>query len=57
MARKINFSETTFAYPTKNPKGTAKVRIFTPATELAFADHPTFGRASLCEISGAQAPK
>jgi len=45
IAREFNFSETAFVYPPENPESTAKVRIFTPATELAFAGHPTVGTA------------
>jgi trans-2,3-dihydro-3-hydroxyanthranilate isomerase len=44
LAIQFNLSETTFILP---PSGgaTAKVRIFTPANELAFAGHPTLGTA------------
>ena len=43
IAREMNFSETTFV--TREEPGEADVRIFTPATELPFAGHPTVGTA------------
>jgi trans-2,3-dihydro-3-hydroxyanthranilate isomerase len=45
IAREMNFSETTFVLPPENPEHAAKVRIFTPYTELRFAGHPTIGTA------------
>jgi trans-2,3-dihydro-3-hydroxyanthranilate isomerase len=44
LAREMNFSETVF---TLGPEGDghARIRIFTPATELPFAGHPTLGSA------------
>lgn len=45
IAREFNFSETTFVYPPHDPAHTAKVRIFTPTREIAFAGHPTIGTA------------
>jgi PhzF family phenazine biosynthesis protein len=38
-----NLSETTFLLPPSTPAADYKVRIFTPATELPFAGHPTLG--------------
>jgi trans-2,3-dihydro-3-hydroxyanthranilate isomerase len=43
LAREFNLSETTFVLPPENPAHTARVRIFTPATELPFAGHPNVG--------------
>ena len=43
IAREMNFSETTFVI--REGDGEADVRIFTPATELPFAGHPTVGTA------------
>ncbi len=43
IAREFNFSETTFVYPPDDPAHTARVRIFTPESELQFAGHPTVG--------------
>lgn len=45
IAREINFSETTFVFPSKEKGVDADVRIFTPAEELPFAGHPTIGTA------------
>lgn len=45
IAREFNFSETTFVYPPQNPAHTARVRIFTPTSEVPFAGHPTIGTA------------
>jgi trans-2,3-dihydro-3-hydroxyanthranilate isomerase len=45
IAREMNFSETTFVLPPENPSHAARVRIFTPGTELPFAGHPTIGTA------------
>jgi trans-2,3-dihydro-3-hydroxyanthranilate isomerase len=44
LARELNFSETTFVYPPE-VDGHVKMRIFTPATEVPFAGHPTLGTA------------
>ena len=44
LAREINYSETTFVYPPEGD-GHVRMRIFTPATELPFAGHPTLGTA------------
>lgn len=43
IAREMNFSETTFVL--REAADEAKVRIFTPASELPFAGHPTLGTA------------
>src|SRR5690348_6464629 len=45
IAREMNFSETTFIFPPDDPSHAARVRIFTPGTELPFAGHPTIGTA------------
>ena len=45
IAREFNFSETVFLFPPADPAHTARVRIFTPTTELPFAGHPTIGAA------------
>ena len=45
IAREVNFSETTFVLPPDDSAHAAKVRIFTPYVELAFAGHPTIGTA------------
>jgi trans-2,3-dihydro-3-hydroxyanthranilate isomerase len=51
IAKEFNFSETTFCYPPANPAHAARVRIFTPGSELQFAGHPTVGTAiALCAL-------
>jgi len=47
IAREFNLSETVFVLPAQNPAHSAKVRIFTPGSELPFAGHPTVGTAVL----------
>lgn len=47
IAREFNVSETVFVQSAENPTHSAKVRIFTPSTELPFAGHPTVGTAIL----------
>ena len=44
LAREVNFSETVFVLRAENG-GHARIRIFTPATEVPFAGHPTLGTA------------
>jgi trans-2,3-dihydro-3-hydroxyanthranilate isomerase len=44
LARELNFSETVFVYPAAGD-GHARMRIFTPASEIPFAGHPTLGTA------------
>jgi trans-2,3-dihydro-3-hydroxyanthranilate isomerase len=43
IAREMNLSETTFVLPATRPDCVARVRIFTPGSELPFAGHPTIG--------------
>ena len=43
LAREMNFSETVFVYPSATAH--VRIRIFTPATEVPFAGHPTLGSA------------
>jgi PhzF family phenazine biosynthesis protein len=50
LARQFNLSETTFVLPSSN--ASARVRIFTPAFEMAFAGHPTLGTAHVCRALG-----
>ncbi|MBI1879235.1 MAG: PhzF family phenazine biosynthesis protein [Chloroflexi bacterium] len=45
LARELNFSETTFVLPPQEAGNDFWVRIFTPATELPIAGHPTVGTA------------
>jgi len=44
LARETNLSETVYVYPGEQG-GHAKIRIFTPTTEVPFAGHPTLGSA------------
>jgi trans-2,3-dihydro-3-hydroxyanthranilate isomerase len=46
LARQFNLSETTFVLPSN--RANARVRIFTPNYEMAFAGHPTLGTAHVC---------
>ncbi len=46
LARQFNLSETTFILP--STRANARVRIFTPGYEMAFAGHPTLGTAHVC---------
>jgi trans-2,3-dihydro-3-hydroxyanthranilate isomerase len=47
IAREFNLSETVFVLKPESPAHRARLRIFTPATELRFAGHPTIGTAVL----------
>ena len=53
VTREFNYSETTFVYPPEDPSHTRKVRIFTPASEIPFAGHPTVGTAHVLAAIGA----
>ena len=44
LAREMNLSETVFVLPAEEG-GDARIRIFTPLSELSFAGHPTLGSA------------
>lgn len=53
LAREFNLSETIFVQRPANPAHTARVRIFFPTAEIAFAGHPTIGCAiHLAEAMG-----
>src|SRR5258708_28182623 len=45
IARELNLTETAFVLPATRKDCAARLRIFTPAKELAFAGHPTVGGA------------
>jgi trans-2,3-dihydro-3-hydroxyanthranilate isomerase len=45
LAAETNYSETTFVTSTPEHDGGYRVRIFTPAREIAFAGHPILGTA------------
>jgi PhzF family phenazine biosynthesis protein len=52
IARWTNLSETTFVLPPGAAAATHRVRIFTPASELSFAGHPTLGTAHAVVTTG-----
>jgi len=52
IAREMNLSETTFVLPATRADCAARVRIFTPASELPFAGHPTVGTAWVLATRG-----
>lgn len=52
IAREMNFAETTFVLPPDDPAHAARVRIFTPGSELPFAGHPTIGTAWVLHNEG-----
>ncbi|HET6463386.1 MAG TPA: PhzF family phenazine biosynthesis protein [Candidatus Krumholzibacteria bacterium] len=52
IAHEFNLSETTFVLPPEEPEHTFRLRIFTPATELEFAGHPTVGSAFVLAHAG-----
>lgn len=52
IAKEMNISETTFVMAPVDPAHAARVRIFTPASELPFAGHPTVGTAWVLATEG-----
>jgi len=52
IAKEMNIAETTFVLPPQDPSHAARIRIFTPASELAFAGHPTVGTAWVLATEG-----
>lgn len=50
LAGEFNLSETVFVLPPEASRHRARLRIFTPATELPFAGHPTLGTAVLLAL-------
>ena len=58
LARWTNLSETAFLLPPTTPDADYRVRIFTPASELPFAGHPTLGSAhAWAEHTGSSADR
>lgn len=45
LSAEMNYSETTFVLPPRDPKHTAQVRIFNRTAEMPFAGHPNVGTA------------
>jgi trans-2,3-dihydro-3-hydroxyanthranilate isomerase len=56
VAAEFNLSETTFVLPPENPQHDARVRIFTPKTELPFAGHPNVGTGFVLARRAATVP-
>jgi trans-2,3-dihydro-3-hydroxyanthranilate isomerase len=56
IAREFNLSETVFVLPPTQRGATYRARIFTPATELPFAGHPSVGVAVAQVWRGAFGP-
>ena len=57
LAREFNYSETTFVLPPADPRHTARLRIFTPTTELPFAGHPNVGTGYVLAGRSAHPPE
>lgn len=57
IASEFNLSETTFVFPTQHPDCAARLRIFTPTTEMRFAGHPTIGSAYVLLERGLVTPR
>jgi trans-2,3-dihydro-3-hydroxyanthranilate isomerase len=53
IARELNFTETTFVFPSRAPERLARLRIFTPDAEVPYAGHPVIGTAFALEREGA----
>jgi trans-2,3-dihydro-3-hydroxyanthranilate isomerase len=56
IAAEFNYSEVTFVYPPEDPAHTARVRIFTPTSEIPFAGHPIIGTVIALTDLGTTAP-
>lgn len=56
IAAEFNFSEVTFVYPPVDARHSAKVRIFTPTSEVDFAGHPVIGTVIALADLGYSAP-
>ncbi len=56
IAREMNLSETTFILPAEDANCAARVRIFTPGSEMPFAGHPTIGTTFVLASHGMLPP-
>ncbi len=56
VTREMNFSESTFVLPAERPDTDIRMRIFTPATEMPMAGHPTVGTTFALAHTGVIAP-
>jgi len=52
IAREFSHPETVFVLKPQAQGSTARLRIFTPSTEVAFAGHPTVGAALMLALKG-----
>ena len=52
LAAEFNLSEISFVLPPADPANTARVRIFSPRAEMAYAGHPSVGTACLLAEAG-----
>jgi trans-2,3-dihydro-3-hydroxyanthranilate isomerase len=52
IAREFGYPETVFVLKPDSFNSTARIRIFTPGTELPFAGHPTVGTALVLALRG-----
>ena len=52
IARELNLSETVFVLPPADARNHFRLRIFTPASELPFAGHPTIGTSYVLHTQG-----
>lgn len=52
IAKELNLSETVFVLPSSREGCVRRLRIFTPASELPFAGHPTVGSAFVLRHEG-----
>ena len=57
IARELNLAETAFVLPPTRSDCAARVRIFTPRTELPFAGHPTLGTSFVLLDEGLISPR
>ena len=57
IAREMAFSEITFILPAEQAGTDARMRIFTPGTELPMAGHPTIGSTFALAHAGVIAPR
>jgi len=56
IAAEFNYSEVTFVYPPENKDNSARVRIFTPTSEIDFAGHPIIGTVTALAKLGYASP-
>ena len=52
IARELNLAETVFVCPATRVGCAVRLRIFTPAREMAFAGHPTIGTSWVLQAEG-----